>query len=313
MSEEPTGGIDREVPPTSQDDSGTQDEGASPEPVEREEAIPRERFDQVNTAAQTAQAENAALRHQQQQMLSQQQSLQSMLANQLQKPAVDPTDEIREKYGDDAEGKAAFDTIYQTSEIAADRKIRQALTENNAQWNQRFDGAINQITGQLKQNSHFDELKSSGIVTDTSEAKIKQEMGAILTQDPSYQAHPDFTRKMAIANLVERGEWETSSSAPSRNSNRGADEMPGAPTGLRGAKDMTNQARHEEEDARLAILRKRMPSLSGYSPAQMREKFGALTDHNPSEDEGSGVKTAEGELPAGLLGGVSYQHSRGDS
>lgn len=313
MPEEETGGIDREVPPTSQDDSGTQDEGASPEVVEREEAIPRQRFDEVNQAAKNAAQENAALRHQQAQMMQNQQNLQNLLATQLQKPEADPTEAIREKYGDDPEGKAAFDTIYETADIAADRKVREALAKNDAKWNAKFDGAINSITGQLKQNQHFDELRSSGRITDESEAKIKNEMGVILNQDPSYQAHPDFTRKMAIANLVERGEWEAPSSANSSpQPQRGPDEMPGAPTGLRGARDMTESVRREEEDARLNTLRRRMPSLAGYSPKQMREKFGGLADHNANEDEGSGIKTADGELPAGLLGGVSYQHTRRD-
>jgi len=292
--------------------------GAAVQPVgdgEREKWIPRERFDEVNTKAQQAEAR---LSQQQTQIVQMGQAIQNLSSRlnrpepQPSGPTEDPLEALRPAYGSEEEGGTkVFETVTKTARIIAEQQDK-AL---EARLEQRLEQIINQrvggVTATLTVNNDIVQMQQKGLLSQQEANTLASRVAATVQENPDWQPHQqlllsDYYRRMQLAGEIKGTQPMVQP--------KGTKPPMMAAGGGGGNRSMPSQ----QADSKAAMMEevrqiKRM----------FRNTFGAMSDEDVAKyyippTDGVGVATTKDgafQLPADVAGNVGdakivYQHTR---
>ena len=287
----------------------------------REPAIPRDRFDQVNTRMQEAEAKVRQITSIAQQAVMQNQQLQQQLARRAQEEAADDDLTSMKKpwvqgAQDPDAAEEVFDAVREVSAYEAKKALESTKNEivgavqNIIQQNNAVTQAESQATTVLG------EMQQSGQITPTEAQALKARMDEQIRAAPGWRGHQAMLLDKTYGEMVRAG--TVIPKAPSRPANNtnpppGNNNMNANPLQYSGGRGPNpgNQARQREaEDAELTEIRHRFSRTFGNMSNEDLRKMGVVPPAQAETTEM--VRGNDGSMqavPSSVLRG-SWEHKR---
>jgi len=259
--------------------------------------VPSSRLREEADKRRAAETANAQL---QQQNAMMQAMLQQRVNQNGQQPQPE-ADPLRQPFGNDSDGEAAYQAVKDLSAAEARTAVDQAKAELRSEYestiNQKFGG----ITASLQLSTKLNEMQQAGMIDDQASKVIGQRVGEFISRDPGWANHQEMVADRVWADMMRTGEIKARRVNPS-SPNGNSIHQPG--TGGMGAPSADDL--RQMQDNKIADLRSRFPrSFRNRSNDEMRASLGDVTQDTTPTVEGPNPSTGE------VAPHMSFVHTRG--
>lgn len=245
---------------TAQSNGETASGASDQTPKEKEQAIPYDRFREVNEDKKQYQQRVLQLESQIQQMQNQQQQFlqQQMQPKQEQKPKANPNIErVKDILGRDEMGQKAFEAMEMLSEAKAQELLETYKQQMMQDVNNTIGQKVGGVTASLQTQKHIDDMVTSKRITPDVANQLKQQVAQAIRQYPQWETQQPLLVNTLLGNMYASGQLK----APQTN------QMDGTPLQPSGDYNGSPGSSSVQRDAERL---KRFPSLCNKSDKDLR-------------------------------------------